>query len=38
MTLSKYENIKNIIIIFYIAKKYLYIKEKKLYCPCFSFI
>ena len=29
MTLTKYKNIKKIILTFYIAKKYLYMKGKK---------
>jgi len=36
MTLTKYKNIKRIILIFYIAKKCLYIKEKNVYYSFFS--
>ena len=37
MILTKYENIKKILFMFYITKKCLYI-YKKIYCLCFSFI
>jgi len=35
MTLTKYKNIKRIILIFYIAKQCLYIKEENIYYSFF---